>query len=71
MPVSVAKRLQSAVLQNLGLFYDPKESVESDGDAIGVVSRPAEGDLERFKEFIEQPLGAKPMVALKASGCGN
>ena len=39
---------------NLELFYDPKGFVESAGDAIGVVSHRVEGDLERFKEFIEQ-----------------
>jgi uncharacterized membrane protein len=39
---------------NLELFYDPKGFVESAGDAIGVVSHRVEGDLERFKDFIEQ-----------------
>jgi uncharacterized membrane protein len=33
--------------------YDPEGVVENVGDAVGVVSRRVEGDLERFKEFIE------------------
>jgi uncharacterized membrane protein len=39
---------------NLELFYDPKGFVESTGDALGVVSRRVESDLERFKDFIEE-----------------
>ncbi|HYD60834.1 MAG TPA: SRPBCC family protein [Noviherbaspirillum sp.] len=41
--------------------YDPEGVTENVGDAIGVVSNRVEGDLERFKEFIEsrgQPTGA-------------
>jgi uncharacterized membrane protein len=37
----------------LQLEYDPKGLVENVGDALGVVSRRVEGDLKRFKEFIE------------------
>ncbi|HYD80759.1 MAG TPA: SRPBCC family protein [Paucimonas sp.] len=33
--------------------YEPEGVVESVGDAMGAVSRRVEGDLERFKEFIE------------------
>jgi hypothetical protein len=33
--------------------YDPKGFVETTGDALGVVSSRLEGDLERFKSFIE------------------
>jgi uncharacterized membrane protein len=33
--------------------YDPEGVVENVGDAVGAVSRRVEGDLERFKEFIE------------------
>jgi hypothetical protein len=33
--------------------YDPEGIVESIGDKLGLVSRRVEGDLERFKEFIE------------------
>jgi len=37
----------------LQLDYEPEGFVENLGDALGVVSSRAEGDLERFKEFIE------------------
>ena len=37
----------------LNLEYDPQGFVESVGDALGFVSRRVEGDLERFKQFIE------------------
>lgn len=39
---------------NLQLSYDPEGFVESTGDALGVVSRRVEKDLENFKEFIEK-----------------
>jgi uncharacterized membrane protein len=38
---------------NLELSYDPKGFVESTGDALGIVSGRVEGDLNRFKQFIE------------------
>ena len=37
----------------LQLDYDPEGVVENVGDALGFVSRRVEGDLERFKKFIE------------------
>ena len=37
----------------LELSYDPKGFVENVGDAVGLVSRRVENDLEHFKEFIE------------------
>jgi len=37
----------------LQIEYEPEDVVESVGDALGVVSRRIEGDLQRFKEFIE------------------
>jgi uncharacterized membrane protein len=37
----------------LRMEYDPEGIVESIGDKLGLVSRRVEGDLERFKEFIE------------------
>jgi uncharacterized membrane protein len=37
----------------LELMYDPEGFVEKTGDALGVVSSRVGGDLERFKEFIE------------------
>ena len=38
---------------HLLMEYDPKGFVESVGDALGMVSGRVEGDLKRFKEFIE------------------
>jgi uncharacterized membrane protein len=38
---------------NLQLEYTPQNAVESTGDAMGVLSRRVEGDLQRFKEYIE------------------
>jgi uncharacterized membrane protein len=38
----------------LQLEYDPEGIIENVGDAIGVVSSRVKGDLERFKEYIEQ-----------------
>lgn len=35
------------------LEYDPEGFVENVGDIVGVTSRRVEGDLERFKQFIE------------------
>lgn len=37
----------------LQLDYEPEGVVETVGDALGFVSRRVEGDLERFKKFIE------------------
>ena len=37
----------------LQLDYDPEGAVENLGSALGVVGRRVQGDLERFKEFIE------------------
>jgi hypothetical protein len=38
----------------LQLEYDPQGFAENVGDALGVVSSRVQGDLERFKELIEQ-----------------
>ncbi len=37
----------------LRIEYEPEGLIENVGDALGFVSRQIEGDLERFKEFIE------------------
>lgn len=37
----------------LQMEYEPEGMVESAGDTLGFVSRRVEGDLKRFKEFIE------------------
>jgi uncharacterized membrane protein len=44
---------------NLHVDYQPQGMVEKVGDAVGVVSRSVEGDLEQFKEFLES-FGWKP-----------
>lgn len=38
----------------LQMRYDPQGFLENVGDALGMVSLRIQGDLERFKEFIEQ-----------------
>lgn len=38
---------------SLAMDVEPEGTVESTGDAIGVLSRQVEGDLKRFKDFIE------------------
>ena len=38
----------------LQLEYEPEGVMEKVGDAVGVVSHRVEGDLLRFKEFIEK-----------------
>ncbi len=38
---------------SLRLEYEAEGAVEKTGDAVGVVSRRVEGDLQRFKDFIE------------------
>jgi uncharacterized membrane protein len=37
----------------LQMEYDPEGMVEKTGDAVGIVSQRVLGDLERFKQFIE------------------
>jgi uncharacterized membrane protein len=37
----------------LSLYYAPEGFIEQTGDTLGLVSRRVEGDLERFKQFIE------------------
>ena len=39
---------------NLSIEYEPEGFAEHVGDAMGFMTRRVEGDLERFKEFIEQ-----------------
>jgi uncharacterized membrane protein len=38
---------------HLEMSYEPEGAVETAGQALGFLSRQVEGDLERFKEFIE------------------
>jgi uncharacterized membrane protein len=39
---------------NVEIGYDPKGIVEKAGDAMGMMDRRVEGDLKRFKQFIEE-----------------
>jgi uncharacterized membrane protein len=46
---------------SLEISYEPRDAVEKVGDALGVLERRVDGDLKRFKEFIEKrsaPTGA-------------
>jgi uncharacterized membrane protein len=40
-------------LVSLRLNYEPEGAMEKTGDALGVLSRRVEHDLERFKDFIQ------------------
>jgi uncharacterized membrane protein len=44
-------------LVTLSMNYQPKGFLEKTADALGMVSRRVQGDLERFKEFIESRIG--------------
>jgi hypothetical protein len=44
---------QNSTRVTLFMEYEPQGLVESAGDWLGFVSRQVEGDLQRFKEFIE------------------
>ena len=39
---------------HLEMSYEPEGAMENLGDMLGVMSRRVKGDLERFKEFIEE-----------------
>jgi uncharacterized membrane protein len=46
---------------SLEISYEPRDTTEKVGDALGVLDRRVQGDLNRFKEFIEKrqvPTGA-------------
>ena len=46
---------------SLELSYEPQDAGEKFGDALGVLDRRVDGDLKRFKDFIEErrtPTGA-------------
>lgn len=51
--VTFQKRPADTTQVTLHLDYDPEGVVENVGDALGFVSRRVEGDLKRFKEFVE------------------
>jgi len=39
---------------SLSLSYEPESGLEKVGDALGILSFRVQGDLDRFKEFIEK-----------------
>ena len=39
---------------DLTMDHEPDGAVENIGQALGIIERRAEGDLERFKEYIEE-----------------
>ena len=41
----------------VAIDYETEGAAEAIGDALGVVGRRVQGDLERFKEFIESRSG--------------
>jgi uncharacterized membrane protein len=51
--VTFSKISENKSRLNLRLEYEPEGAVEKTGDTMGVVSGRVEGDLQRFKEFIE------------------
>jgi uncharacterized membrane protein len=59
--VQFLERDPSSTLVKLTIDFEPEGVVENIGTALGVVERRVKGDLERFREFIEergQPTGA-------------
>ena len=51
--VTFSKVSENKSKLDLRLEYEPDGTVEKTGDTIGVVSGRVEGDLQRFKDFIE------------------
>ena len=47
------KSMEGATEVTLRVDYEPDDVVEKAGDALHLVERRVEGDLKRFKEFIE------------------
>ena len=72
---------QEHTVVSLKMSYQPEGAVENVGDALGFLSRRVEGDLKRFKEFIQTRStetgawrgeirggGASPQGSKRASG---
>src|SRR4051794_10439559 len=51
--VSFASQGPNSTNVTVRMDYDPEGIIESAGDKLGFVSRRVDGDLKRFKEFIE------------------
>ena len=52
----------------LQLDVEPEDPVENASDALGFVERQVEGDLRRFKEFIEIARHADRRLARRGRG---
>jgi uncharacterized membrane protein len=51
--VTFSELSEGSTLVSVQMQYEPEGAVENVGDAMGVLSRRVEGDLERFKDFLE------------------
>jgi len=47
-------RDENHTLVTLEMYYEPDNVLEKAGDALGIFSRRVEGDLERFRQFIQE-----------------
>jgi uncharacterized membrane protein len=45
---------QNHTIITLEMYYEPEGAVEKAADALGLLSRKVEGDLERFRTFIQK-----------------
>jgi uncharacterized membrane protein len=45
---------QDQTLVSIKMNYEPEGAIERAGDAMGIISRRVEGDLERFRDFIQR-----------------
>ena len=52
--VTFDKTANNQTRVSLTLYYDPEGPIENTGKALGIVSRRVEGDLKRFKKFVEE-----------------
>lgn len=51
--VSFTRLSEDSTRVTVNMTYEPEGMLESAGDAVGVLGRRVQGDLERFKEFLE------------------
>ena len=54
--VTFHKLTDTSTRVTLQMEYDPEGFIENVGDKVGFVSKRVEGDMQRFKEFIEERL---------------
>jgi len=51
--VTFSELSENSTLVSVQMQYEPEGAVENVGDAMGVLGRRVEGDLERFSDFLE------------------